>query len=94
MSARLVFLLAALLLASGCVERQSAIEEEPVSLRELISREAPSPEHRLAIRFEDKVELVGYDLEPREPAPGDRLTITWHWKALRAIDPGFRLFTH
>ncbi len=80
-------------LGAGCVERERA-DEEDVSPRELISVEAPSPEHRLSIRFEDKVELLGYDLEPAEPAPGERVRITWYWKALRAIDSGYRLFTH
>ncbi len=86
---------AALLLAlalAGCVERRR--EEADVPPSELVSRDRPTPAHPLAIRFEDRVELVGYDLEPSAPAPGERATITWHWKTLRAVDEGFRLFTH
>jgi hypothetical protein len=81
------------LFGASCVERSQAVDEE-IPVHDLIAREAPSPAHRLAIRFEDKVELVGYDVAPAEPAPGERVTITWHWKTLRAIDSGFRLFTH
>jgi hypothetical protein len=88
-------LLAALALGSlaGCVERRPSPEVggDPGAL---VSREAPHPEHPLGIRFEDEVELLGYDLEPEAAVPGQPVRLTFHWKVVRALDTGFQLFTH
>jgi hypothetical protein len=88
-------LLALLAVASltGCVERR----RDPASRTnpgDLVSHEAPHPEHALRVRFEDKVELLGYDLEPEMAVPGQPLQVTFYWKAVRALDSGWRLFTH
>nr|MDQ3036974.1 hypothetical protein [Myxococcota bacterium] len=89
----LVFLMTALSVA--CVEQApelSAAERE--QLRENISTEAPSPEHELDISFENRVRLVGYDVEPDTITPGQPFTITWHWQAQRRLDDGWQMFTH
>ncbi|MBC7172576.1 MAG: hypothetical protein H5U40_09130, partial [Polyangiaceae bacterium] len=54
-------------------------------------------DQRTNIRFGDKVELVGYDLElPREGSvgPGERLTITWYWRVLERVPGGYQIFVH
>lgn len=90
-----IALLGALALASGCVEKSQELSDaEREQLRELVGTEAPSPEHELNIKFENKVELVGYDLEPDTWTPGEAMTVTWYWHAKRPLEEGWNLFTH
>ncbi len=46
------------------------------------------------INFEDKIQLVGWKLEPAQPSPGSPLTIHMYWKAL-VDNPGtWKVFVH
>ncbi|MFW2386921.1 MAG: ArnT family glycosyltransferase, partial [Polyangiales bacterium] len=59
--------------------------------------EAPAPEHRVGARFEESVELIGYDLDlPSEDSvgPGQRFTVTWYWRVIEAPPPGYEVFVH
>jgi hypothetical protein len=94
MMVRSLIALLALTSLGGCVERRREPAAASVDPSELTSAEAPRPEHALRIRFEDKLELIGYDVTPDTAIPGEPLEVTFHWKVLRAIDPGFKLFTH
>jgi 4-amino-4-deoxy-L-arabinose transferase-like glycosyltransferase len=42
----------------------------------------------------DQVELLGYDLSTDTVAPGDTLTLTLYWQALREMDESYTVFTH
>lgn len=92
------FVVLPLLLASalgGCVEKSrtlSAAEREQLS--RFVSQQAPSPQHPLEISFENKLELIGYDVSAESWAPGATLTVTWHWKVLRSLEDGWLAFTH
>lgn len=99
----LVFLASALAIAvAACVEQApelTAAERE--QLRENILSEAPSPTHELDVSFENRVRLIGYDLDTGTGAqgaetvtPGTPFTITWYWHAQRRLDSGWQLFTH
>lgn len=87
--------LVAPLVPSGCLtgspDDRAAAER---AIKRHVSREAPSPAHRLGVRFGTKVELLGYDLEPAEPSPGDAVRLTWYWRCLEPLGEGWRLFTH
>lgn len=65
-------------------------------LIDAVLKEAPTPQHAVGAMFEDKIELVGYDLElPRKGSvgPGQKFAITWYWKCLRK--PGsYKIFLH
>jgi len=79
----------------GCVEKSTeltAAEREQIS--EFVSNDAPTPQHALDISFENKVTLLGYDLEPERWEPGQPITVTWYWKCERALEEGWLLFTH
>ena len=83
------------LLVSGCVERQRGLtQSEREQLGQFISTEAPTPQHALNISFEDKIRLIGYDVSAERITPGEPITITWHWKVERALESGWKLFTH
>ena len=65
--------------------------------RSRLSSRAPSPAHPLAIRFADKVELIGYDVGPlggKPPAPEQTFKLTWYWKVLAPLGEGYQVFTH
>ncbi|MGF1465357.1 MAG: ArnT family glycosyltransferase [Sandaracinaceae bacterium] len=59
--------------------------------------EAPTPEHPSNIVFDDKIELVGYDLVlPREGyvGPGETFDIVWYWKSTGSVGGGYQVFVH
>lgn len=79
----------------GCVEKSKSLTAaERQQLAEHVSQSATSPAHPLDISFENKIELVGYDVSAESWAPGATITVTWHWKVLRALEDGWLLFTH
>jgi len=50
----------------------------------------PKIQNRLAVNFENKLQLLGYDVP--EPAPADKgLTLTLYWKALQALKDDYSL---
>ena len=62
-----------------------------------VREEAPTPQHPVGAVFDDKIELVGYDLElPHEGyvGAGEGFTITWYWKALTAVGGAWKVFVH
>lgn len=82
-------------IAFGCVEKsQDLSSAEREQLSEFVSSERPDPAHDLDVKFEDKVELIGYDVEPASWTPGEPITVTWYWHAKRPLEEGWLLFTH
>lgn len=83
------------LIANACVEKSRELTQaEQEQLGPFISKQAPSPAHALDVSFEDKIRLIGYDVSPETVNAGGTLTITWYWKCERALEEGWRLFTH
>ncbi|MFN7698060.1 MAG: hypothetical protein ACK5U8_09210, partial [Deltaproteobacteria bacterium] len=79
----------------ACVEESpelTATERE--ALREFILTEAPRPAHELDIQFENKVRLIGYDVDVESITPGQPFTITWYWQVERRLGGGWLQFTH
>ena len=88
-------LLASSLLLASCVERSRGLTRtEREQLRQYVTDTPSTPQHELDISFEDKVLLIGYDIESENVAPGETITVTWHWRVDRALEDGWRLFTH
>jgi 4-amino-4-deoxy-L-arabinose transferase-like glycosyltransferase len=57
----------------------------------------PRTQHPVHAMFEDKIELVGYDLELPHGAyvgAGESFKVTWYWRALHPIPGGFQIFLH
>lgn len=91
---RLLSLALLIALSVSCVEKSEGLTRtEREQLRQFVGEEPTSPQHELDVSFEDKVILVGYDVS-ETVAPGGTLTITWHWKVERALEDGWKLFTH
>lgn len=80
---------------AGCVEKSRDLtRSERERLDPYVTEEDTEPQHELGVEFEDKVELVGYDLSTETWRPGQQLTVTWHWKVKRSLEEGWKLFTH
>ncbi len=68
-------------------------DENP--LRRFVSRTAPSPGKKLAINFEDKVELIGVDV-PAEAsrAREGKIPLTLHFHVKAPVGGTFKIFLH
>ncbi|MCA9581552.1 MAG: hypothetical protein KC416_07135, partial [Myxococcales bacterium] len=78
---------------------------EPVSGREnenfvadTVLEEPPAKiQHPVSIRFDDRIELIGYDLDlPHGDYVGasEKFKVTWYWKALRSGSGSYKVFLH
>ncbi len=83
-------------LAAGCVEKERSLTPaERQRLEALRVSGDAKPAHPLDVRFEGKVRLLGYDLEPEGPwKPGETKEVTWYWRSEAPLEKGWRLFTH
>lgn len=62
-------------------------------LRRLISDHAPTPKHVVSAVFEDRIELLGYDL-PDEIKRGEEVTIRLYYKTLQPVTGSYKVFLH
>jgi hypothetical protein len=60
-------------------------------------KEAPTPQHAVGARYEDRIELLGYDLALPEGdfvGAGQRFEVTWYWRVLGKAPSGHQIFVH
>jgi hypothetical protein len=60
-------------------------------------KEAPTPQHAVGASYEDRVELLGYDLAlPGGDfvGAGQRFEVTWYWRVLGKPPSGYQIFVH
>jgi hypothetical protein len=62
-------------------------------LLRLVSRRPPKPARRLRATFEDKVELLGFDL-PAAVRRGGSLPVTLYFKVVKPPPAGYKIFLH
>ena len=83
------------IVSTGCVEKSRRLSPaEQRTLKTLISKQQPKPKQVLNVKFEDKVRLLGYDIDTPFVRPGEPFRVTWYWKAEKDIEDGWKLFTH
>ena len=73
-------------LGNGC-----ETDENP--LRRFVSRTPPAPQHPISVNFENKVQLVGYDM-PERVIRGTRFSVRLYFKVLGQMPSGWKLFIH
>jgi len=79
----------------GCADKPGRIDPaNREKVAQWVSTSPTKPSHPLDIKFGDKVTLIGYDSSSDKFAPGEAVSITWHWRVDKAIGDGFRQFTH
>lgn len=84
-----------LVFLAGCVEKTRHLTPaDKERIKTLISKTAPRPAHKLDIKFEDKILLLGYDFDKPNLQPGETFKITWYWKAEKEVGSGWQIFTH
>jgi len=55
---------------------------------------AVEPRHPMEVNLDDKVRLLGYDLEAESYKPGQVIGLTLYWQALTAVEKDYTVFTH
>ena len=53
--------------------------------------DVPNPVH---FNFDDKIALVGYEMDPRAVRPGETLTLTLYWEGLAEMEENYSVFTY
>jgi hypothetical protein len=76
---------------SACTERKQHLSARR---DEVLLAAAPKPQFPLDLSFDDKVDLIGYDLEPQRPAPAAPFVVTWYWRVRAPLGQGVQVFTH
>jgi hypothetical protein len=79
------------LICSGCTERQPRVSARR---EDVLLTAAPRPKHPLDASFDDKVDLIGYDVDSPRPTPGQPFKVTWYWRVRAPLGDGVQLFTH
>lgn len=88
--------LVSLWVAIGCMSSKSASDQEQARLAEYILDERPSLRHPVNISFDDKVELLGYELTPNKGLKQNgKVRVTFYWRVKQQLDSkDWLLFTH
>ena len=66
-------------------------------LERAVLKEPPQPQHPVEASFEDRIELVGYDLllpGGDSVGAGQRFELTWYWRVLSKPPSGYQVFVH
>ncbi|NIN65368.1 MAG: hypothetical protein GTO63_11850 [Anaerolineae bacterium] len=81
------------------VAEQMDVVHEVQGVKILLSRgyallPAPVVHGSLAANLEDRVALVGYDLDAVSVGPGDKLCLTLYWRAIAPLAEEYTVFVH
>jgi hypothetical protein len=68
-------------------------EKDRNTLRTLVRQSAPTIQHPVAASFENKIELLGYDL-PAQISRGSKFTIKLHFHVTEKPPTGYKIFLH
>ena len=66
-------------------------------LESAVLKDAPVPQHAVGASFEDRIELLGYDLAlpgGDSVGAGQRFEVTWYWRVLGNAPSGYKVFVH
>jgi hypothetical protein len=66
-------------------------------LASAVLKEAPEPQHAVGASYEDRIELVGYDLAlpgGDSVGAGQRFEVTWYWRVVGKAPGGYKVFVH
>jgi len=69
-------------------------KDQQTRIQDAILPSAPTPAHVVNANFGDSLELIGVDMEPAAPRPGQEVKVTWYWHSKRAVMPGWKIFVH
>ena len=76
------------------VVNQQYDEWEKALAKGAMTEEEPPVEHNLSASFGDSIELIGYDLSPKEARAGQDIRIRYVFRALKQMQASSRMFVH
>jgi hypothetical protein len=90
----------ALALLCACLPNPQSVRERRDSFDwerfrgTLVLDQVPDDARPVGAVFEKQFELVAVRTEPEEPKRGDRVRVTYYWRALEEVARDFRVFVH
>lgn len=83
----------------ACIERPETPRSRAASvdrskLGDVLSTTAPVPQVPVGAVFDGALELVGYDVSPREPKGGDTVEVTFWFRAKSDLTDDWQVFVH
>jgi hypothetical protein len=87
-------------LVLAVVDREGRAVLGPLTLAEITVEptqrafEPPPLAHSVGVPLGGQVELLGYQLEPERPVPGQQATLTLYWQALTEMETSYTVFVH
>jgi hypothetical protein len=70
----------------------SGLKMEVVTVERQI--DAPTIAHKIEANFGDRATLLGYNLSPTSPQPGETLQLTLYWRAEKEMNRSYKVFAH
>jgi hypothetical protein len=74
-------------------ERAWTKEQERTVVAAMLT-EKPTPQIPIDAVFDDRLRLIGADLERTEVRPGDSVKVTWYWESLAEAPGAWKAFVH
>jgi hypothetical protein len=66
-------------------------------IADAVLKDAPEAQHTVGANYDDRVELLGYDLDlpgGDSVGAGQRFEVTWYWRVLGEAPTGYEVFVH
>ncbi len=81
---------------AGCRKPRKRIytKEQQRQIQTAILDAAPTPQIPINAVFDQKIRLIGIDLNKREVAAGTPFVVTWYWESLVDMSGGWKVFVH
>ncbi len=90
--------LVAVLAVCSCQKRGEPVptltQDQWRRVQENLLTEEPTPANVVNAVFDDRVRLIGWDLEPGSLEVGDTGTMTFYWEVLEDFDERWRIYVH
>jgi hypothetical protein len=94
----IVLTLSVLVVFSGCRKPRKFVrtKQQQQRVADAILTAEPAPKWKSGANFMEKVELLGVDITPENPSPGQKVTIHFYWKVLDLLpqDGDWMIFVH
>jgi hypothetical protein len=66
-------------------------------IADAVLKDAPEAQHTVGANYDDRVQLLGYDLDlpgGDSVGAGQRFEVTWYWRVLGEVPTGYEVFVH
>jgi hypothetical protein len=82
--------------AGGCQKPKKRLltKEQQQRIADSVLASAPALPRALDANFGNKIKLLGVTIAPAAAAPGDKVTATYYWQSLEALEGDWKVFVH